>query len=122
MEQDNPNRNNDNAAEQAQRYTNPHDRFCRLTACNPVYAPDFFRSYGDPVLDKLVDLNSLKEAPTTQLTEKLKELRMDAALTTRLLDSQSMSEVLVHVEHKSQPGRGAAIQLLTEAALSLHGR
>ncbi|MCL2624897.1 MAG: Rpn family recombination-promoting nuclease/putative transposase, partial [Planctomycetaceae bacterium] len=122
MDQNNPNSNNDDTVEQAPRYTNPHDRFCRLTACNPAYAKDFLQSYGDPVLDKFIDLNNLQEAPTTLITDKLKELRMDYALTTRLLGSQTMSEVLFHIEHKSQPGRGAAIQLLTEAALSLHGR
>ena len=117
-----PNDNNDNPAEQAWRLPNPHDRFCRLTACSPAFAPNFFRSYGDPVLDKLIDLDNLQEAPTTLLTDKLKELRKDAALITRLLDSQSMSEVLILVEHKSQPGRGAVIQLWAEAAMSLHGR
>ena len=47
---------------------------------------------------------------------------MDSALTTRLLDPQSMTEVLCLIEHKSQPGRGAVIQLLTAAVLSLHER
>jgi len=99
MDENNPNSSNGGDAEQTQRYTNPHDRFCRLTACNPVFAPNFLRSFGDPVLDKLIDLDGLQEAPTTQITDKLKELRMDYALTTRLLNSQSMSEVLFHIEH-----------------------
>jgi hypothetical protein len=104
------------------RPTNPHDRFCRQTVFHPLYAPDFLKSYGDAVLLKFVDLDQLQAAPTTHLTAELKEVIMDASLTTRLLNTQSMSEVLFHLEHKSKPSRTAVVQLLMEAALSLHFR
>jgi hypothetical protein len=104
------------------RPTNPHDRFCRRTVFHPLYASDFLKSYGDPVLIDCVDLDHLQEAPTTHLSDELKELIMDASLTTRLLDTQSMSEILLHLEHKSKPSRTVALQLLTEAVLSLHNR
>ena len=45
---------------------------------------------------------------------------MDAALTTRLQDPNSRSEVLLYLEHKSKPSRTVALQLLTEAVWSLH--
>ena len=104
------------------RPTNPHDRFCRRTAFHPVYAPDFLRACGDPVLRKFVDLDHLHEAPTTHLSDALKEVIMDASLMTRLLDTASLSEVLFHLEHKSRPSRTVALQLLAEVALSLHSR
>jgi len=108
------------------RPTNPHDRFCRRTVFHPFYAPDFLKSYGDPVLLKFVDLDALQEAPTIQLTAGLKKVIMDAALTTRLLtpiiEGPSMSEVLLHLEHKSRPSRTAVLQLLAEVGLSLHSR
>ena len=47
---------------------------------------------------------------------------MDASLTTRLLDTNSMTEVLLHLEHKSKPSRTVAVQLLAEAAMSLSFR
>jgi len=104
------------------RPTNPHDRFCRRTVFHPLYASDFLKFYGDPVLIECVDLDHLQEAPTTHLSDELKELIMDASLTTRLLDTQSMSEILLHLEHKSKPSKTVALQLLTEAVLSLHNR
>jgi len=104
------------------RPTNPHDRFCRRTAFHPLYAPDFLKSYGDPVLRELVDLDHLQAAPTTHLSDELKEVIMDASLMTRLLDTQSMSEILLHLEHKSKPSRAVALQLLAEVGLSLHFR
>lgn len=104
------------------RPTNPHDRFCRHTAFHPLYAPDLLKSYGDAVLRKYVDLDHLEEAPTTHLSEELKEVIMDASLTTRLLNTRSMSEVLLHLEHKSRPSRTVALQLIMEVALSLHCR
>jgi hypothetical protein len=104
------------------RPTNPHDRFCRRTVFHPLYAPDFLKSFGDPVLTDCVDLNHLQEAPTTHLSDELREVIMDASLTTRLLDMNSMSEVLLHLEHKSKPSRTVVIQLLTEVALSLSFR
>ena len=104
------------------RPTNPHDRFCRRTVFHPLYASDFLQSYGDSVLIECVDLDHLQEAPTTHLSDELKELIMDASLTTRLLDTQSMSEVILHLEHKSRPSKTVAIQLLAEAAMSLSFR
>ena len=104
------------------RPTNPHDRFCRRTVFHPLYASDFLQSYGDSVLIECVDLDHLQEAPTTHLSDELKELIMDASLTTRLLDTQSMSEILLHLEHKSKPSKTVAIQLLAEAAMSLSFR
>ena len=104
------------------RPTNPHDRFCRRTAFHPTYAPDFLRAFGGPVLPKYVDLDYLQEAPTTHLSDTLKEVIMDASLITRLLDAESMSEVLLHLEHKSKPSRTVVVQLLMEVALSLHFR
>ncbi|MCL2118834.1 MAG: Rpn family recombination-promoting nuclease/putative transposase [Planctomycetaceae bacterium] len=101
------------------RPTNPHDRFCRRTAFHPLYAPDFLKSCDDPVLTKYVDLDHLQEAPTTHLSDELKEVIMDASLATRLLDTNSMSEVILFLEHKSRPSRTVALQLLTEAVLSL---
>ena len=47
---------------------------------------------------------------------------MDASLSTRLLDTNSMSEVIMFLEHKSRPSRTVVIQLLTEFALSLSYR
>jgi hypothetical protein len=104
---------------QTWRITNPHDRFCRRTVFHPLYAPDFLKSCGEPVLTDCVDLDDLQEAPTTHLSDALKEVIMDASLSTRLLDTNSMSEVLLHLEHKSRPSRAVVIQLLTEFALSL---
>ena len=89
---------------------------------NPFYASDFLRSYGDPLLVKYIDLDHLQEAPTTHLSGELKEVIMDASLTTRLLGSHFPSEVLFHLEHKSRPSRTVVLQLLTEVALSLHFR
>ena len=104
------------------RPTNPHDRFCRATVFHPKYAPDFLRSFGDPVLVKYVDLDHLQEAPTIQLSGELKEVIMDASLVTRLLDTKSMTEVLLHLEHKSRPSLTVLVQLLLEVALSMHFR
>ena len=104
------------------RPTNPHDRFCRQTVFHPLFAPDFLKSYGDRILVKYVDLDHLQEAPTTHLSDELKEMIMDASLTTRLLDANSLSEVLLHLEHKSKPSRTVALQLLTEAVMSLNFR
>jgi hypothetical protein len=104
------------------RPSNPHDRFCRMTAFHPLYASYFLKSYSDSVLREVVDLDHLQEAPTTRLSDELKEVLMDASLTTRLLDTNSMSEVLFHLEHKSKPSRTVALQLLTEVALSLSFR
>jgi hypothetical protein len=104
------------------RPTNPHDRFCRRTVFHPLYAPDFLKSYGDPVLMDCIDLDHLQEAPTTHLSGELKEVIMDASLTTRLRDTQSMSEVLLHLEHKSRPSQAVALQLLAEVGLSLRFR
>ena len=47
---------------------------------------------------------------------------MDASLTTRLVDTNSMSEVILFLEHKSRPSRAVVIQLLTEFVLSLSHR
>jgi len=74
------------------------------------------------VLADCVDLDHLQEAPTTHLSDELKELITDASLTTRLRDTNSMSEVLLHLEHKSRPSRTVALQLLAEVGLSLHFR
>ena len=104
------------------RLTNPHDRFCRRTAFHPVYAPDFLKSYGDSVLAKFVDLDHLEEAPTTHLSDELKEVIMDASLLTRLVNTPSAAEVLFHLEHKSKPSRSVVVQLLMEVALALHFR
>jgi hypothetical protein len=104
------------------RLKNPHDGFCRCTAFHPLYAPDFLKSYGDPVLRELIDLDNLQAAPTVYLSNSLKELRMDASLTTRFLNTQSMSEVLFHLEHKSKPSRTVALHLLAEVGLSLRFR
>ena len=104
------------------RPTNPHDRFCRKTIFHPLYAPDFLKSCGDAVLLKHVDLEHLQKAPTTHLTDELREVIMDASLTTRLLNTRFASEVLFHLEHKSKPSRTVALQLFMEVALSLHCR
>jgi len=104
------------------RPQNPHDRFCRQTIFRPEYAPDFLKSYGDPILKKFVDLDHLVAAPTTHLSNDLREVIMDGSLTTRLLDTQSLSEVLFHMEHKSRPSRTVALQLFVKAGLSLHSR
>jgi hypothetical protein len=104
------------------RPTNPHDRFCRRTAYNPVYASDFLRSYGGEILDKYVDLEHLQEAKTNYLSDELKEVIMDATLTTRLQEENEKSELLLHLEHKSKPSKEVVIQLLVEAALALHFR
>jgi len=104
------------------RITNPHDRFCRRTVFHPLYAPDFLKSCGDSVLAKFVDLDNLQAAPTTHLSDELKEVIMDASLATRLQDANSMTEVLLHLEHKSRPSRVVALQLLTAAVLSLSYR
>ena len=74
------------------------------------------------MLADCVDLDHLHEAPTTHLSDELKELITDASLTTRLRDTNSMSEVLLHLEHKSRPSRTVALQLLAEVGLSLHFR
>ena len=102
------------------RPTNPHDRFCRRTVFHPLYAPDFLKSCGETVLTKFVDLDHLQAAPTTHLSDALKEVIMDASLATRLQDANSMSEVLLHLEHKSRPSRAVVIQLMVEVGLSLH--
>ena len=104
------------------RLTSPHDKFCRKTAFNPLYAPDFLKSFGDPTLKELVDLDNVQAAPTTYLSEELKEVLMDGALTTRLLGTQSLAEVLCHMEHKSKPSHTVALQLLAEVGLSLRFR
>ena len=104
------------------RPTNPHDRFCRRTAFHPQYASDFLKSYGSPLLAAFVDLDHLEEAPTTHLSDVLKEVIMDASLLTRLVNSQTLSEVLLHMEHKSMPSRAVLVQLLLEVALALHFR
>jgi len=101
------------------RPTNPHDRFCRRTAFHPLYAPDFLKSCSEPVLKKYIDLDHLRAAPTTHLSDELREVIMDASLATRLLDTNSMSEAILFLEHKSRPSRAVALQLLTEAVLSL---
>ena len=107
---------------QALQIRNPHDRFCKRTAFHPLYASDFLKSCGDPVLLKYVDLDHLQEAPTTHLSNELKEVLVDAALTTRLRDTNSTSEILFILEHKSRPSRTVALQLLAEAASSLRSR
>ena len=104
------------------RPTNLHDRFCRRTLFHPLYASDFLKSYGSSVLLKFVDLDHLEAAPTTHLSDELKEVLMDASLLTRLVNTSSMSEVLFHLEHKSRPSRAVVVQLLMEVALSLHFR
>ena len=104
------------------RPTNPHDRFCRRTVFHRAFAPDFLKSYADKVLLKYTDLDNLQEAPTTHLSKKLKEVILDASLTTRLLDAQSKTEVQFFLEHKSSPSWTAALQLLMSATLSLHSR
>jgi hypothetical protein len=101
---------------------NPHDRFCRQTIFRPEHASDFLKSFGDPVLKTFVDLDCLQAAPTTHLSNDFREMIMDASLTTRLLDTQSRSEVLFHLEHKSRPSRTVALQLLVKAGMSLHSR
>ena len=45
---------------------------------------------------------------------------MDASLTTRLLKTNTMSEVILHLEHKSRPSKTVVLQLLAEVGLSLH--
>ena len=104
------------------RPTNPHDRFSRQTIFRPWFAPDFLKSYGDQLLRELIDLDHLEEAPTTSLTPGLKEVIMDASLTTRLLDAQSMSEVRFFLEHKSRLSLTAVVQLLLEVAMAIHSR
>jgi len=104
------------------RPTNPHDRFCRRTIFHPLYAPDFLKSFGEQVLKDCIDFDHLHEAPATHLSDELKEIIMDASLTTQLLDTSTMSEVLMHLEHKSRPSQTVAIQLLAEAAMSLSFR
>ena len=71
-------------------------------------------------MTKYVDINHLQAAPTTHLSDELREVIMDASLATRLLDANSMSEVLLYLEHKSRPSRAVVIQLMVEAGLSLH--
>ena len=80
------------------------------------------KSFGDQVLKDCVDFDHLQEAPTTHLSDELKEIIIDASLTTQLLNTKSMSEVLMHLEHKSRPSRTVALQLLAEVGLSLHFR
>ena len=101
---------------------NPHDRFCRKTLFHPLYAPDFLKSYGDAVMKKYVDLDHLQAAPTTHLSNDLREVILDGSLTTRLLNTQFLSEVLFHLEHKSKPSQTVALQLLVKAGLSIHSR
>jgi hypothetical protein len=104
------------------RPTNPHDRFCRRTVFHPLYASDFLKSFGDSVLSKHIDLDHLQEAPTTHLSDELKEVLLDASLMTRLVDTNFASEVLFILEHKSRPSQTVALQLLAAVGLSLRFR
>lgn len=101
---------------------NPHDRCCLATVFNPVYAPDFLANYGDPILSEYLDLANLRQAPTVQLSKELRKVQLDASLVTRLLDATNQLEILLHLEHKSKPSTAAPIQLLMEAALTIHAR
>jgi len=99
---------------------NPHDRFARKTVGNPLYAADFLRHYPDPFVAEHINLDRLVIAPTHFLTEELREVILDIALITRLRDEEGGSDVLLFLEHKSKPSRFAALQLLTQTALSLY--
>ncbi|MDR3111232.1 MAG: Rpn family recombination-promoting nuclease/putative transposase [Planctomycetaceae bacterium] len=104
------------------RPSNPHDRFCRQTAYNEAYVSDFLKNYaGEPLVSK-VDLDNLREAKTTYLSDELKEVLMDESFAAHLIDDKWNLEVLLHLEHKSTASTDVMIQLLAEAAMALHYR
>jgi hypothetical protein len=99
---------------------NPHDRFARKIMSNPVYVSDFLKSYADSIVAKYVDLDRLIAAPTHYLSNELREVILDVAFVACLRDEAGGSEVMMFLEHKSQPNRLAILQVGAHCFFSLY--
>jgi hypothetical protein len=99
---------------------NPHDRFARTTIGNPLYSSDFLKHYTDPIVAKYVHLDQLVAAPTHYLSNQLKEVISDIVFTAHLRDEVGGSEVMMFLEHKSQPNLLVLLQVGTQCFLSLY--
>jgi len=98
----------------------PHDIFGRKFLQYEVIASDLLRYYADPVIAKTIDVDDLQPVPTHGISKALKEVIMDVSYLARLRDTTARSKVLFVLEHKSRLSPMVALQVGTQAFLTLY--
>lgn len=90
---------------------NPHDRFFRRIWSRKPVGQDFLRHYLPPEVAGRLDLDSLKLAKGSFIDPRLRGHYSDLLYEVRLKDGAPV-RVYVLLEHKRDPQRLAAVQLL----------
>ena len=93
--------------------TNPHDKFFKEIFGQPDLAADFVRNYLPPAIVNALDLASLEVQKESFVDKKLEESFADLIYRVRLRGSQKSAFVCLLFEHKSNPDKWAAFQILT---------
>ena len=92
--------------------TNPHDKFFKEIFGKPDLAADFVRNYLPPTIVDALDLASLEVQKESFVDEKLEESFADLIYRVRLRNSQETTFVCLLFEHKSNPDKWVALQIL----------
>jgi predicted transposase/invertase (TIGR01784 family) len=93
--------------------TNPHDKFFKEIFGQPDLAADFVRNYLPSAIVNALDLDALEVQKESFVDEKLEENFADLIYRVRLRNSQQTAFVCLLFEHKSNPDKWAALQILT---------
>ena len=111
---------NDIVKPSERRLRSPHDVFGRKFLQIPVIASDLLEYYADATIADTVDVSELQPAPTHGISKALKEVILDVAYLARLRDTEARSNVLFVLEHKSRPSPMVALQVGTQAFVTLY--
>ncbi len=98
---------------EAGELTNPHDKFFKEIFGKPEIAADFVRNYLPPAIVNSLDLASLEVQKESFMDEKLEESFADLIYRVRLKKSQETAFVCLLFEHKSNPDKWVALQILS---------
>jgi predicted transposase/invertase (TIGR01784 family) len=93
--------------------TNPHDKFFKEIFGQPDLAADFVRNYLPSAIVNALNLDSLEVQKESFVDEKLKENFADLIYRVRLRNSSQSSFVCLLFEHKSNPDKWVAFQVLS---------
>lgn len=89
----------------------PHDHFFRLVFAQPEHAADFLQNYLPREVAALLDFTTLEPLKDSFVDEALRETFADLLFSVRLREGGDVY-IYVLIEHKSQPERDTAFQLL----------
>ncbi|HEX4949565.1 MAG TPA: Rpn family recombination-promoting nuclease/putative transposase [Blastocatellia bacterium] len=98
---------------EAGNLTNPHDKFFKEIFGQPDLAADFVRNYLPPAIVSSLDLDSLEVQKESFVDEKLEENFADLIYRVRLRGSEETAFVCLLFEHKSNPDKWVALQILS---------